>query len=177
MNWLDTLLLLLLAGASLLGMARGFGRAAFDALGLYAALCLASFLAPMLAAHLTLTANTLTANGAAENRGLALGILFVLCGALFLGVAWYCHGLTRFEAGLFDKLFGLAGGAAMGVILAHGLVATLVTADPQRLASAACVSRSAVGAEVYSFPSYHSAIDAITGAASTRRGLPDVAGK
>ena len=172
MNWLDILLPLLLAGAALLGMARGFGRAAFDALGLYAALCLASFLAPMLAAHLTLTAG-----GAAENRGLVLGTLFVLCGALFLGAAWYCHGLTRFEAGLFDKLFGLVGGAAMGVILAHGLVATLVTADPQRVASAACVSRSTVGAELYSFPSYHSAIDTITGAASTRRGLPDVSGK
>ena len=172
MNWLDILLLLLLAGAALFGMARGFGRAAFDALGLYAALCLASFLAPMLSTHLTLTAN-----GAAENQGLAFGTLFVLCGALFLGAAWYCHGLTRFEAGMFDKLFGLAGGAATGVILAHCLVAALITADPQRVEAAACVSRSAVGAEVYAFPSYHSAIDTITGATSTRRGLPDVSGK
>ena len=172
MNWLDILLLLLLAGASLLGLTRGFGRATLDALGLYAALCLASFLAPLLAAHLTLTAG-----GVAENRGLTLGTLFVLCGALFLGAAWYCHGLTQFEAGMFDKLFGLIGGAAMGVILAHGLVATLVTSDPRRVASAACVSRSAVGAEVYSFPSVHSVVDILSGASGTRRALPDVNGK
>ncbi len=172
MNWLDIFLLLLLAGAAVLGAARGFGRAALDALGLYAALCLASFLAPLLAAHLTLTAG-----GAAENRGWAFAMLFVLLGALALGLAWYCHGLTRFEAGAFDKLFGLVGGAALGVILAHGLVNTLVTSDPKRVASAALVSRGAVGTELYSFPSYHSAMDTITGAASYRRELPNVAGK
>jgi len=172
MNWLDILLLLLIAGAAALGLTRGFGRAAFDALGLYGALWLASTLAPLLAAHLSLHAG-----GAAVNRSWAFGLLFVLLGALCLGIAWYCHGLTQFEAGLFDKLFGLVGGIAAGMILAHGLVSTLVTSDPQREASAALVSQGTVGTELYAFPAYHSAIDTVTGATTYRRSLPNVGGK
>ncbi len=172
MNWLDILLLLLIAGAGALGLKRGFGRAAFDALGLYAALWLASALAPLLAAHLNLQAG-----GSGVNRSWAFGLLFVALGALCLGIAWYCHGLTQFEAGFFDKLFGLVGGVAVGMILAHGLVAVLVTSDPQREASAALVSQGTVGTELYSFPAYHSAVDTLTGATTYRRELPNVGGK
>lgn len=172
MNWLDILLLLLIAGAAALGLRRGFGRASFDALGLYAALWLASAFTPLLAAHLTLNAG-----GAAANRGWIFALLFVLLGALCLGIAWYCHGMTQFEAGLFDKLFGLVGGIAAGMILAHSLVSTLVTSDPQRMASADLVRSGTIGTELYSFPAYHSVIDTITGATSYRRELPNVAGK
>ena len=172
MNWLDILLLALIAGAAGLGLKRGFGRASFDALGLYAALWLASFLTPLLASRVTLNAG-----GAAMNRSWAFGLLFVLLGAFCLGIAWYCHGMTHFEAGLFDKLFGLVGGIAAGMILAHGLVSTLVKSDPQREASAALVSSGTVGSELYSFPAYHSAMDTITGATSYRRELPNVGGK
>jgi len=172
MNWLDILLLLLIAGAGALGLTRGFGRAALDALGLYGALWLASALAPLLAAHLSLHAG-----GAGVNRSWAFGLLFLTSGALCLGIAWYCHSLTQFHTGLFDKLFGLAGGVAAGMIVAHGLVSTLVTADPQRVASAAPVRQGAVGTELYSFPAYHSVIDTITGATTYRRELPDVGGK
>lgn len=172
MNWLDILLLLLIVGAGTLGIKRGFGRASFDALGLYGALWLAAFLAPLLAAHFNLNAG-----GAAVNRSWVFALLFVLIGALCLGIAWYCHGLTQFEAGLFDKLFGLVGGLAAGMVLAHGLVSTLITSDPQRTASAALVSQGTVGTELYSFPSYHSAIDSITGATTYRRDLQSVGGK
>ena len=172
MNWLDILLLLLIAGAGALGLKRGFGRAAFDALGLYGALWLASTLAPLLASHLTLNAG-----GAAVNRSWAFGLLFAASDALGLGLAWYCHGMTHFEAGLFDRLFGLVGGVAAGMILAHVLVAALITSDPQRVASAALVSQGTVGTELYSFPAYHSVIDTITGATSYRRELPNVGGK
>ncbi len=172
MNWLDILLLLLIAGAAALGLKRGYGRAAFDALGLYAALWLASAVAPSLAAHLTLQVG-----GPSVNLSWAFGLLFVLFGALGLGLAWYCYGLVPLEAGLFDRLFGLVGGVAAGMVLAHGLVATLVTSDPQRVASAALVSQGTVGTELYSFPAYHSALDTVTGATSYRRELPNVSGK
>ena len=49
-------------------MVRGFGRTVFDALGLYAALWLASALAPLLAAHVSLHAG-----GAGVNRAGRLG--------------------------------------------------------------------------------------------------------
>ena len=172
MNWLDILLLLLIVGAAALGLKRGFGRAAFDALGLYAALWLASALAPALAAHVTLQAG-----GAGVNQSWAFGLLFVLLGAFGLGLAWYCYGLVPLEAGLFDRLLGLVGGIAAGMILAHSLVSTLVRSDPQREASAALVTQGTVGSELYGFPAYHSALDTVTGATSYRRELPNVAGK
>ena len=172
MNWLDILLLLLIVGVAVLGMVRGLGRAAFDALGLYGALWAASTLAPLLAAHLTLNAG-----GAAVNLSWVFGILFVLLGALMLGVSWYVHSLTRFDAGMFDKLLGLAAGVAMGVIVAHSLVAALVTSDPHRVASAALVADAPVGREMYEFPAYHSVMDTITGATTYRRELPNVGGK
>ena len=159
MNWLDMGLLLLIVAAALVGTARGFGRTAFDALGLYGALWLASTCAPLLAARLSLHAG-----GAAINHSWAFGLLFALFGAVCLAVAWYCHGLTQFQAGMFDKLLALSAGAAAGMILAHVFVAALVTADPQRVASAASVSEGSVGSELYSFPTYHSTIDFITGA-------------
>ena len=172
MNWLDIVLLLLIAGVAVLGLTRGFGRAAFDALGLYAALWIASTLAPLLAAHLTLHAG-----GAAVNQSWAFGMLFILFGALLIGASWYLHTMTQLNAGMFDKLLGLAAGAAMGVILAHGVVSALVTSDPRREASAALVAAAPVGREVYEFPTYHSVMDTITGATSYHRELQDVGGK
>ena len=172
MNWLDIILLLLIVGTAVVGTVRGLGRAAFDALGLYAALWAASTLAPLVAVHLTLNAG-----GAAVNQSWIFGILFVLLGVLMLGVSWYVHSLTRFDAGMFDKLLGLAAGVAMGVIVAHSLVSALVTSDPHRVASAALVADAPVGREVYGFPTYHSVLDTITGATTYRRDLPNVGGK
>ena len=60
MNWLDIVLLLLIVSVAVFGAARGFGRTAFDALALYGALWFASTLAPLLAAHLNLSAETLS---------------------------------------------------------------------------------------------------------------------
>ena len=172
MNWLDILLLLLIVCVALIGMVRGFGRTAFDALGLYGALWLAAALAPLLAARLSLHAG-----GADVNRSWAFGLLFALLSAVCLGIAWYCHGLTQFQAGMFDKLLALGAGAAAGTILAHVLVSAIVTADPRQEASAALVGQGTVGTELYSFPTYHSAINTITGAGTYRRELPNVGGK
>jgi uncharacterized membrane protein required for colicin V production len=172
MNWLDIVLIALIAGIALLGMARGFGRTAFDALGLYGALWLASTLAPLLAAHLSLHSG-----GADVNRSWAFGLLFIVLGGVCLGIAWYCHGLTQFQAGMFDKLLALVAGAVAGTILAHVLVSALVTADPQQEASAALVGQGTVGTELYSFPTYHTVLNTITGAGTYRRELPNVGGK
>ncbi len=81
---------------------RGFGKTAFDALGLYAALWIASALAPLLAAHVSLHAG-----GPGINQSWALGLLFVTFGALMLGVSWYVFGMTQLNAGMFDKLLGM----------------------------------------------------------------------
>jgi uncharacterized membrane protein required for colicin V production len=171
MNWLDIVLLVLILGVGGVGASRGFGRAALDALGLYAALWAASALAPALAAHVGFAAG-----GAGVNRSWAFGLLFAVLGALALATAWYVHGLLQVSAGVFDKLFGLVSGVGAGVILAHALAWALVTADPRHEAGAVLVGQGMISDEVYSFPAYHVALDTITGAGTYRRSLPDVAG-
>jgi len=172
MNWLDIVLMVLIVGVAIVGTVRGFGRTAFDALGLYAALWSAATLAPMLASHVSLHAGE-----PGVNQSWAFGILFVLFGALMLGLAWYVQGMTQWNAGMFDKLLGMAAGVAAGTILAHGIVSALVTSDPNREASAAIVTQGTVGNELYSFPGYHSVMDTITGATTYRRELPNISGK
>lgn len=172
MNWLDILLLLLVVGIGGLGVARGFGRSAFDAAGLYAALAAAAALAPLLAAHLTLSAG-----GAGINKSWAFGLLFALLAGVGLAAAWFLHGTMPLNAGVFDKLLGLAAGLAAGAIVAHALLSALVTADPHRVAAAALVRSGSVGTELYSFPTYHSAMNTITGVKSYRRSMTGDLGK
>ena len=172
MNWLDIILGLLIAGIAVVGLVRGFGKTVFDALGLYAALWIASALAPPLAAHVSFQAG-----GPGVNLSWALGLLFVAFGALMLGVSWYVFGMTQLNAGMFDKLLGMVAGIAAGMILAHLVVTGLVTADPRLEASAAQVASGTVGNEMYSFPTYHSVMDAITGVKTYHRELLDVGGK
>ena len=171
MNWLDITLGLLIAALAVVGLVRGFGKTVFDTLALYAALWLASTLAPLLAAHLSLHAGE-----PGVNQSWAFGSLFILFGGLLLGVSWYVFGMTQLNAGMFDKLLGMAAGVAAGMILAHTVVTDLVTADPRREASAALVASGTVGHEMYSFPTYHSVLDTITGATTYRRELPNVSG-
>lgn len=172
MNWLDIVLLALILGVGVVGARRGFGRAALDALGLYAALWAASGLAPVLAAHVGFAPG-----GAGVNRSWAFGLLFASLGGVALALAWYVHGLLQVSAGMFDKLLGLMAGAGAGVVLAHALTLALVTADPQHRGGAALVGQGMVSDEVYSFPAYHVALDTVTGAGTYRRSLPDVGGK
>ena len=165
----------MIAAIGAVGLWRGFGRTFLDALALYAGLWAASAAAPAVAARLSLHAGD-----AAVNQSWAFGLLFVVFEALLLGVSWYVYSLTQFDAGMFDKLLGLASGLAAGVILAHGLVSTLVIGDPNCVASAALVSTGPVGNELYSFSSYHTVMDEITGVKTYMRNDSDptaVAGK
>ena len=158
MNGLDIGLLVLIGIVGVVGLVRGFGRTLLDALALYGALWAASLAAPLVAARLSLHAG-----GAAINHSWAFALLFLVCGALLLGVSWYVYGMTQFDAGMFDKLLGLAAGLAAGVIVSHAVVNTLVTADPYCVAAAAPVSSGTVGSELYSFSSCHALVDTITG--------------
>ncbi len=172
MNWLDIILGLLIAAIAVVGLVRGFGKTVFDALGLYAALWLASILAPLLAAHISLHAGE-----PGVNLSWAFGLLFLVLGGLMLGGSWYVYGMTQLNAGIFDKLLGLAAGVVAGVILAHVCTSAMVTSDPHREASAALVASATLGHEVYSFPTYHSVMDTITGATTYRRELPNIDGR
>lgn len=172
MNWLDIVLVVLIMGVAVLGGIRGFGRTAFDALGLYAALWIAFTLTPLLAVRFTLHAG-----GAGVNQSWAFGLLFLVFGALMIGLSWYVYGMIHMDAGLFDKLLGIAAGIGVGMILAHSIVWALVTGDPRLQASAVLVAQGSVGHEMYSFANYHSVIDNVTGISAYRRELPDYGGR
>ncbi|MGI4787607.1 MAG: CvpA family protein [Janthinobacterium lividum] len=172
MNALDIGLIVLIIAIGCVGLVRGFGRTMLDTLALYAGLWGASLTAPVLAARLSLHAG-----GAAVNESWAFCLLFLVFGALLLGVSWYVYGMTQFDAGMFDKLLGLACGLAAGTIVAHSVVAAMVTADPKCVASAAMVSTGTVSHELYSFTSYHAVMDTITGVKTYMRNGTDVAGK
>lgn len=173
MNWLDILSGVILAAALVAGAIRGFGKTALDALGLYAALWGAAFLAPILASHVRFQAG-----GAGLNESWALTLLFLVFGAAMLTASWYVNSMTQWNAGMFDKLLGLAAGGGLGLIVAHMLVSTLVmggaVGDGQQEASA---TLGTVSTELYDFPTYHAVMNTITGAGTYRRELPNVSGK
>ncbi len=168
MNGLDIGLVILIAAVGVVGLVRGFGRTSLDTLAVYAALWAASAASVPLAAHLSLHAG-----GVGVNQSWAFGLLLVVSGALLLGVSWYVYGLTQFDAGMFDKLLGLAAGVVAGIILAHGVTQALVTADPQCVASAAMVNTGTVGGELYGFGEYHAVMDTITGSKTYLRDAPN----
>ena len=167
MNALDIGLLVLIVAVGAVGMRRGFGRTLLDTLGLYAGLWMASLASPLLAARLSLHAG-----GAGINHSWAFSLLFIVFGALMLGVSWYVYGLTQFDAGIFDKLLGLTAGLVAGAIVSHALVYSLVTSDPKCIASAAPVASGSVGSELYSFASYHAVVDTITGSKTYMKDVP-----
>lgn len=169
MNSLDVALLALIVGVGVVGMRRGFGRTALDALALYAGLWAASLAAPLLASHISFH------TGAAINHSWAFALLFLVFGALLLAASRQVYGMTQFDAGMFDKLLGLAAGLSGGVVLSHVLVSTLVIGDPHCTASAASVSTGTVGCELYSFSGYHAVIDLVTGSKAYMRSSADPA--
>jgi uncharacterized membrane protein required for colicin V production len=166
-NWLDVILVLLLLGVAGLEMFRGFGRAVLDALALYAALWSADALSIPLAGNLHLTAH------ADVNHCIAYGLLFLVLGALSLGLSRCVYNLTLMHTGMFEGLLGLAAGVAVGMMLAHGLVRVIVMSDSSGKA-AQTVTESFMGNEMLSFTTYHSFIDTLSGETSTPRELPDV---
>lgn len=170
MNWLDIILLLLVVGVAVLEAFRGFGRAIFDALGLFAALWLAGALSPGLAPHMPLH------TGAGADHSHAFSLLFVLLSLLCLGVSRFVHGMTLIHTGMFEALLGLTAGVAVGMVAAHAVTCALVMADPGGRHGAALVAGGAISSEAFSFTTYHSVMDTLTGATTYRRSLPNVAG-
>lgn len=169
MTWLDIVLGVLLVGVAVLEMGRGFGRAIFDALALYAALWLSG------AAARALEAATFHPNTAFSHCW-TFGLLFLTFGALGLLVSRFVYHSTLVNAGMFEGLLGLGAGLAVGMILAHGLVRVAVLADPAGQSGARVVAESFLGNEMLSFTTYHSVLATLSGVANTHRTLPNVNG-
>jgi uncharacterized membrane protein required for colicin V production len=167
MNWLDIVLFLVIATAALLEMSRGFGRAALDALGLYAALWVANALSIPLASSVHLNPHP------EINQCVAYGLLLVVFGAFSLAVSRFVYGATMLHMGMFDGMLGLAAGLAVGMMMAHGIARTIAMSDATGQ-NAQIVSESFLGNEMLSFATYHSVLNSLTGMTAPRHTLPDV---
>ena len=169
MTWLDIVLGMLLVGVAVLEMCRGFGRSVFDALALYGALWLSDAAAHYVDAA-TFHPNT------PISHGLTFGLLFVTFGALGILTSRLVYHATLVNTGMFEGLFGIFAGLAVGMILAHGLVRVVVLSDPAGQSGARLVSESFLGNEMLSFTTYHSVLATLTDATNTHRALPNVSG-
>jgi len=165
MNWLDIVVLMILVGVIALESARGFGQALLDALLLYGALWLSDACTPLLAHSLHLFA------GPAANRGIAYGILLAGFGGMAFLLGLYLHRQTMIDAGVCDRMFGIAAGCAVGMMMAHGFM-RIVALNLTGSAGEALVASSFLGNEMLSFTTYHSLISALTGEAPMHRSLP-----
>ncbi len=165
MNWLDVVVLMILAGVVALESTRGFGQTLLDALLLYGVLWLADLGAPLLAHTLHL------APDAAANRGIAYGLLLAGLGSIGFVFSLYLHRQTMIDAGVCERLFGLAAGCAVGMMAAHGFM-RLVALNLTGSAHEALIAGSFLGNEMLSFTTYHSLIGMLTGDAPTQRSLP-----
>ncbi len=165
MNWLDIVVLLILVGMAALESSRGFGQALLDALLLYGALWLADTCLPLLAPSLHLVA------APAANRGLAYGLLLAGFGSLAFLIGLHLHRQTMLDAGVCERMLGLAAGAAVGIIFAHSFV-RLVALNLPGGTEASLIAGSFLGNEMLSFTTYHAFIAALTGDAPLHRTLP-----
>lgn len=165
MTWLDIILGVLLVGVAVVEMCRGFGRSIFDALALYGALWLSDA-----------ATRFIPAGSTPLSHGCLFGLLFLTFGALSIVVSRIVYHATLVHTGMFEGLLGAVAGVAVGMILAHGLVRTVILSDTAGQSGARLVSESFLGSEMLSFTTYHSVLETLTGITNTHRALPNVAG-
>lgn len=166
MHWLDFVVLIILLGATGIEMSRGFGRAVMDALCLYGALKIISVGVPVLAAMPYL--HTLPGGSVCW----AYGLMLVACSGLALAFAYYLHDAVPLDAGMFDRVFGLAAGMSVGMMIAHGFVSVIALSQTGDADGSLLVASSFLGNEMLSFTTYHSLLSSLTGTPSLHRDLP-----
>lgn len=166
MNWIDIVLFIVIAAVAVLEMARGFGRAIFDALALYGALWVAEMLAAPLADHLQFNPHH------SVNHCVILAVLLLALGALAIVLSRFVYEATLINTGMFEGLLGLCAGVAVGMIAAHGIVRVLSMSDPAGV-MLAIVHGSGLGSEMLSFSSYHSVLDTLTNLTAGHNDLPN----
>ena len=170
MSGLDIFLIAAIVGLSVLGAVMGFGRAALTALALFGSLWAASSCLSAAAAVVHLQSD------GSANKGDVFALLCMAFGFVGVVAARYVQGALAVSAGMFDPFLGLCAGVAIGMIVAHGVVRTLTIADPDGQAEGGQVASGSVSHEMLEFTSFHSVMDAVTGAGTYRRSLTNAGG-
>jgi len=155
LNWVDFVIVGLLAAAVILEAKRGFGRALFD----FAALLIAVKFTPMiagLASHaLRFTAKSST------NEAAIYAALFVMIGAVLVFLGKLLYDSTLISAETFDALLGSLLGVGIAIMLCHVLVRTIALNAGAPNIPPEVIAQSAFGNEFLTFESYHRLLDVL----------------
>ena len=126
MNWLDIVLLIILAGSVFTSFRKGFSREVIGLVSVVVALVLGIWFYGTAGAYLI----PYLSSRSAANFG---GFLLVFCGVLFIG------GLVSFVVGkflkvtglsIFDHALGAAFGAARGIVISIALIMAIIAFSP-----------------------------------------------
>jgi uncharacterized membrane protein required for colicin V production len=153
LSWIDVLLAVVIVGWVILEVRRDFGRSLFDAVAVLGSMRMALLFYPS-AAHWFAFAGS-----PAAGQGVALGVLFVLFGALALVGAKFLHEATQWTMDSFDPVFGCLFGVTSGVIVAHMTVRILAMLYATPHGPPTFVADSGLGLELLYFKSYHHVAD------------------
>lgn len=166
MNGFDVVLSAIILIAVVIEAFRGFGRAVFDALGLYIALVIAHLAYTPLAGMVRLH------DGAADNHAAVYSLCFGLAALIMLCISRFVYGAVHFDAGVFDKLLGVAAGIAIGLMVAHGITTGIALTDPTGRGEVASYTDTAFGDEMLNFTSYHRFLTTISAMGDNQRSDP-----
>jgi len=153
--WLTVILWIILISAAVLQAFRGFGRAIFDTLCLYAALWCASA-----STHAAAGAIHLSSDPDSNHAGV-FAALFVVYAVLGILVSRYVYSMTHFHLGMMEALLGLCAGIGAGIILCHAVTCVVNFSGSGNGLGQSLVAQSPIGHELYSFDSFHSTMTAI----------------
>ena len=166
MNGFDVVLSAIILIAVIIETFRGFGRAVFDALGLYIALVIAHV------SYVPLAGVIRFHDGAADNHAASYALCFGLAAVIMLCLSRFVYGAVHFDAGVFDKLLGVAAGIAIGVMVAHGITAGIALTDPTGRGEVASYTDTQLGDEMLNFTSYHRFMETISAMGDNQRTDP-----
>lgn len=149
MNGFDVVLSAIILIAVIIETFRGFGRAVFDALGIYIALVIAHI------SYTPLSRMVRLHDGAADNHAAVYAVCFGVAALIMLCVSRFVYGAVHFDASSFDKLLGVVAGIALGIMVAHGITTSISLTDPTGRGEVASYTDSSLGDEMLNFTSYH----------------------
>lgn len=154
LNWVDLVVVVIMATVALVEARRGFGRAILD----FTALILAVRGTYMLAGPLSRTISL--APGQAANEAILYAISFIVLGGVLLYLGKLVYDLTLLSAGVFDPLLGGIFGIGAAAVLCHVFVRLIaLSAGTDGLPD--IVAASALGREFLTFDTYYAVVDTL----------------
>ena len=151
-NWIDASIAIFFAGAFVLEMKRGFGRAVFDLAALLLALRITWALGEALSGSARLAGNGHT------NQAILYVTGFLIVGAALVVLGKLVYSTTLVSTDVFEPLLGGLCGLGIAIIASHVLVQTIALGVGGDSAPVV-IADSVLGTEFLRFDSYHQMLE------------------